>query len=331
MTDDRSTIERFERLVTSGVIVVAPVTVLSALLFYFGYVSSRSQYEYFGLDVDTIGLGTRDYVMRSPQPLLMPLLGLALVGITLLVMHTSVRRRIASAVAGLDDDDPTRAASAARTAESTTRLARVSVATGLAVLGIGIGLLLFYAQVREWRLYNLVAPLLITIGAALIAYGSRVQELIRRLSAQTRSADEQAASVPPALVYAHRSELLRRASRLLLYLIITAGIFWTTATVAQGTGRGLARYQAQNLDQLPSVILDTKERLYLRSPGIEETVLPASEGQTFHYRYRNLRLLIHGNDRMFLVPNQWSPSDTTLVVVLDGSVRIQFQFQNQPP
>jgi hypothetical protein len=63
----------------------------------------------------------------------------------------------------------------------------------------------------------------------------------------------------------------------------------------------------------------------------EPTVLPQSEGQTFHYRYRNLRLLIVGKDRMFLVPNSWSASDSTLVVPLDGSVRVQFQFQNSPP
>ena len=84
-------------------------------------------------------------------------------------------------------------------------------------------------------------------------------------------------------------------------------------------------------DDLPSVILDTKERLFLHDAGIEETVLPPSGGQTFHYRYRGLRLLIEGQDRMFLVPDRWSASDTTLIVPLDGSVRVQFQFQNQPP
>src|SRR6476620_8009654 len=54
--------------------IVAPATALSALLFYFGYVSTRAQYLYFGLDVDTIGPSTQAFVMRSPQPLLVPLL-----------------------------------------------------------------------------------------------------------------------------------------------------------------------------------------------------------------------------------------------------------------
>ena len=58
--------------------IVAPATALSTLLFYFGYVSTRAQYLYFGLDVDTIGLSTQAFVMRSPQPLLVPVLVLFL-------------------------------------------------------------------------------------------------------------------------------------------------------------------------------------------------------------------------------------------------------------
>ncbi len=115
---------------------------------------------------------------------------------------------------------------------------------------------------------------------------------------------------------------------MLICVVIAASIFWATATIAQWSGRGLAIYSVDHLDNLPSVILDTKERLFLRDPGIEETVLPPSEGQTFHYRYRGLRLLIEGQDRMFLIPDQWSQYDSTLIVPLDGSVRIQFQFQN---
>src|SRR6266480_4436990 len=69
---------------------VAPITVISALLFYFGYVSSRAQYAYFGVDVDTIGLSTQDYVMRSPQPLLVPLLTLVMIAVALVALHLAV-------------------------------------------------------------------------------------------------------------------------------------------------------------------------------------------------------------------------------------------------
>ena len=107
--------------------------------------------------------------------------------------------------------------------------------------------------------------------------------------------------------------------------------FWATATTAQYSGRGLAKSDAKQLDRFPVVILDTKERLHLHSPGVEETALQPSAGQTFNYRYRGMRLLIVGENRLFLVPQQWNASDTTLVVPLDESIRVQFQFQNDPP
>ena len=285
---------QFERWVRTGASIVAPATALSAVLFYFGYVSARAQYEYFGIDVDTVGLGTQDYIMRSPQPLLVPLLVLTTLGIGVLTLLSTTR------------------AWAVRHNKQARRLARACSTAGMILFGSGVVLLLTYFQWQHWEMYALVTPLSIGTGAALLAYAGRVRALVR---------------TPPG----RRPTLLRHSSDVLVFVVIAIGVFWTTATVAQWSGRGLAMRQARELDQLPSVILDTKERLFLRSPGIEERVLAESPGQTFRYRYRNLRLLIHGNNRMFLVPHHWSPSNSTLVVELDGTVRVQFQFENQHP
>jgi hypothetical protein len=203
---------------------------------------------------------------------------------------------------------------------------------GLAVLIAGVVLLFTYSHFRNWALYPLVTPLLIALGAAIIAYTSHVLNLLQRLQDQQALATAKDAgpvrTTPP---HAGSSILARRTASVLISVVIAASIFWATATVAQWSGLGLAHYDAEHFGNLPNVILDTKERLFLREPDIEETVLPPSEGQTFHYRYRGLRLLIEGQDRMFLVPDAWSASDSTLIVPLDGSVRVQFQFQNQPP
>ena len=334
MADEELPGSQVERWISFGATIVAPVTVLGALLFYFGYVSSRSQYAYFGVDVDTIGLSTQDYIMRSPQPLLVPLLVLTLAGAGLLMLDATVRRRTASAVA--DAADEANAAKPdlgpAQYVEQIRHIARRSVIFGLAVLTAGVVLLFTYSLVRGWALYGMVTPLLLGLGAALIAYASRVLNLLQFQQAQqTPASAKDPGPTRARLAHADSSVLARRTANVLIYVLIAASIFWITATVAQWSGRGLAEYDAQHLDNLPSVILDTKERLFLRDPGIEETVLPTSQGQTFHYRYRHLRLLIEGHDRMFLVPNDWSASDSTLIVPLDDSVRVQFQFQNQPP
>src|SRR5919205_4311159 len=99
MADEEASDEngRVERLISWAASVVAPLSVLTAVLFYFGYASSRAQYEYFGIDVDTIGLSTQDYVMRSPAPLLTPLLVLVLIGVAVATVHDAVRRRLRAA------------------------------------------------------------------------------------------------------------------------------------------------------------------------------------------------------------------------------------------
>jgi hypothetical protein len=283
------------------------LSLITALLFYFGYAASRAQYRYFGIDVDTIGLSTQDFVMRSPQVLLAPLLGLLLIGLLVAVGHAAVRRRVTAAQAVGPEAQPEARAGAARSLRRTERARRAVLATGFGLLLAGALLLVAYPLVGEWIAYALVTPLLMAAGAALAGYGFRLAALL------------------------HGRNRNRRTSVVATWLVLTASVFWATATLAEASGRGLARDTAQHLDRLPGVILDTTERLYLTSPGVEERALPVLPGQTFLYRYRHLRLLIEGSDRLFLVPDTWSASDSTLVVPLNGSVRVQFRFVDDPP
>lgn len=334
MADDRSSGSQLGQWISTGATIVAPVTVLSALLFYFGYVSSSSEYAYFGVDVDTIGLSTQGYIMRSPQTLLVPLLVFPLVGAGFLTLNGAIRRRIASRIVHTADEANTAKSGGdpARDTKHIQHMVQGARLFGLAVLTVGVILLFVYPYLHGWTLYGLVTPLLIALGAAVIAYASRVLTLLQRLQEQQAPGTAKDAGPNRArLAHEDSSVVARRIAGALIYVVMAASIFWATATVAQWSGRGIAQYAAEHFDDLPSVILDTKERLFLRDPGIEETVLPPSEGQTFHYRYRGLRLLIEGQDRMFLVPDRWSASDSTLIVPLDGSVRVQFQFQNQSP
>ena len=279
MADQRSQAERW---VSFAAGIVTPVTLITALLFYFGYVSSRSQYEYFGIDVDAIGLSTQDYVMRSPQPLLVPLLVLSLIAVAGLLLHNAIRAR-----AGL------------------VAVRRAQLAA-IVVLALGVLGLFLYPVLGGVAYYALVVPLVIGLAAAVLGYLSYLTTRLLDLKPQV------------ALIA-------------LLTVVTMSCAFWATATTAQYSGRGLAKSNAEHLDRLPVVILDSKERLHLRSPGVEETALRPSEGQTFNYRYRGMRLLIVGENRLFLVPQRWNASNTTLVVPLDDSIRVQFQLQNDPP
>ena len=327
MATDKSAGAQFEHWASLIGTIAAPITVLGALLFYFGYVSSASEYAYFGINVDTIGLSTQAYIMRSPQTLLVPLLVLTLASAGFLTLNAAVHKRITAAV--------TTDASAiqAQRVRRIKRIAQRSRLFGLVAVTVGFIMLFAYTYLRDWPLYGLVTPLLIGIGAGIVAYSSHILNLLDRLQGQQKWYTAKDTSSAWSVNNQDGGSLLaRRTAGVFVYVMIAASVFWATATVAQWSGRGLAEYAAIHFDALPSVILDTKESLFLHDPPVvKETRLPKSEGQIFHYRYRGLRLLIVGQDRMFLVPAVWSPSDSTLIVPLDGSMRVQFQFENQAP
>ncbi len=282
----------FEKWWSFGSTIIAPATLLSTLLFYFGYVSSRAQYRYFGVDVDTAGLSTQDYVMRSPQALLVPLLTIALGGGVLLLLHRVVRRHPPPPI-----------------------VVRLFLGVAGVALVVGVGLIVAFARLGGWPYYPLVTPLAIAAGSAGVLYGIRLPGAPNLLRA---APDESAA--------------LSRGILACALVVVVACLFWATATLAQWTGTGNGMRTARHLSELAPVTLDTQERLILaRGVDIVETSLPAEKGDRYRYRYTNLRLLIQGDGLLFLVPGTWSPSNSTLVVPLDGSVRVWFRFVSQPP
>ena len=291
MADAASRAAMFDKWWSFGSTIIAPATLLSTLMFYFGYVSSRVEFRYFGLDVDTLGLSTQDYVSRSPQTLLVPLLAISLGGASLLLLHLAVRRH-----------------------PPPVPVVRAFLVGAFLCVLLGVVLIVGYGAFGSWAAYPLVTPLLLAAGSAGVLYGMRLPGAPESM----RPTDEEGV-------------WLRRGVLAFALVAIVTCLFWATATVAQWTALGNAMNTARNLDDLPPVILDTRERLFLKDGIVQETALPAGEADRFHYRYRGLRVLIQGGDNLFLVPERWSPSDSTLMVPLDGSVRVQFRFVNQPP
>jgi hypothetical protein len=258
--------------VLSGV--VAPVTLVTAVLFYFGYVSTRAQFAYFGVDVDTLGFSTQDFVLRAPQSLLVPTLALLLVSVVLVVLDGAVRRRVG------------------RAGEATARrVLRYAVGGGLALLAAGIALVALYPLLDSWVPYPLVTPLVIGLGALVLERGLAWRRPAAGGDGVRRS----------------------RVERPMLLLVVVAAAFWATATVAQWSGTGAAQELAADLTALPEVVVDTTERLHPGDATIEELPLEP-DGDGYAYRYRGLRLLAAGEDSLLVVPWRWTPSGSTFVL-----------------
>jgi hypothetical protein len=280
-----------ERWLSLAGSVIAPTTLITALLFYFGYVSALQQYAYFGIDINAIGLSTQDYLLRSPEALFLPIGVLLVTGLLALWMHAALTRMA-------------RPGGYRRLRNCAWAL--VVVGTALFARGV-VGVLIPDVARRE---VVATTPTCLGVGIALVAYG-------RRLTYHQRAAPKHDAS---------RQLWIERGGLALVIGLIVLSTFWASTSFAAAYGRGRAVTLAERLSHRPGVIVDTKERLWIRHPGVQETKLAAEGSQEYHYRYRGLRLLIQSKDRMFLVPETWSQNqDTaTLVAPMDNTVRIQF-------
>lgn len=61
--------------------IVAPTTLVTGLLFFFGWGHAYWFFHYFGVDSAFLGLGRTDYLMRSVDGLFLPLAGVAVLGL----------------------------------------------------------------------------------------------------------------------------------------------------------------------------------------------------------------------------------------------------------
>lgn len=301
MTEGRS-VEQWLNLAGS---IAAPTGLVSALLFYFGYASTRAKYAFFGVDVDVVGLGTRDFLLRSPQPLFAPFVILALLGLLAARLHITIHRTLESPQG--------EASSHTLRHILLARVARLFEGLGAIALGTGVALLVGAAWLSSWTLFDMVTPATLMCGVLFVTYGRHVRIVAKN-----------ARIVGPP----RNSAGLGRTVWVLCAVVLSGSAFWATSTLAEWSGRGQAISLSGRFGELPRVILDTKERLYIQNAIIRESLLPPESSQTFRFRYRNLRLLVEGEGRLFLVPEVWSRSGTTLVVPLDGDVRVQFQFQS---
>ena len=265
--------------------IVAPTTVVTALLYYYGYVATYARFGYFGVDLATLRLPTQELVLRSVAVLYVPCAVILILGIAYLLARNRTRTALASP-------------------SLWPRLRRIGwgalLLGGIALLRAVVGIVVPDVAEKE---FPATTPITLGVGVLALLYGRHLL---------TRTAARQGDGVPESAVV------------LLGAGVVVLSLFWAANTFAAAYGRGQAEVDSERLSSRPAVTLDTKERLYLNAACAEETLLPADSEQTFRYRHRGLRLLTVGSDRLFLVPDRWSDGCDVLVVPDDDSVRIQF-------
>jgi hypothetical protein len=263
--------------------VLIPAGLLTAVLYYFGYVREQALFSHFGIDLSIVGFSTTDYLVRSTSTVFFPLATVLVLGVAAIAVHYLFVYLLP------------------RLNDRWRRVVWVSLgalAFVLLVAGV-VGL-----QRRTNPAFGpLFAPIALASGAFLLEYTTEM--------VQTHE------SVPDQLSTVLAStQTVRRG---LLAALALVAVFWTTTTVAQQRGIAAANAIEISLPIHPQAIVYSRTRLQITGPGVTLSRLDASNA-AFAYRYSGLRTLVHAGGRWFLLPAGWTRDNGATVIVLPDSV-----------
>jgi len=271
---------------------LANVTVVTALLVYFGWRRAETHAARLGIDESILGMSTREYVLRSVGPVLVLLVGVGAGGLVWLSIEPRLTVWLRSA--GQSGSKPD--VGGARGA----RLSVLLLSNAWLLLPAGVLLLGYVWPVPAFVLF----PVSIGVGVLLLSY------------ARTRPWDP----ADPRLGQGRRPWTLAFVG-----VLVLVTLFWTASNYAEVMGRRLADDFAGNVRGLPGVSVHSERRIHLQGPGVREVVLPGNEGRPV-YRYEGLRLLEHAGGKYFLVSDGWTMQQGVVFILRDGDEGLRFDF-----
>jgi hypothetical protein len=300
--------------------IVAPSTFVTALLYYFGYHHAYWFFDYFGVNSTMLGFGPADYLMRSLDALFVPMLVTAGAGVAALWGHELLRARLT-------------AGPPPRVLRTALPIAEV---TGLLLTTVGIWSALDSGAVL--RRYLLAAPGSIAFGVILLAY---TRQLRRVLPAETPAPDpppaggddsaEPAAPAPaappdpsPAPPPGRRPEWANITEWAAVSVLVGLSLIWAANDYAAAVGWGRAEQLATELPTSTTAVLYSDRSLDIAIPGVREFHCE-NDKSAYPYRYEGLTLVLQSSDQYVLLPQNWTPSTgTALVLPRSETIRLEF-------
>jgi hypothetical protein len=262
-----------------------PVTIGTALLFYFGWARTSAQAHQLGVDDGVFGYSTEEYVLRSIDSLFLPIVATAVMGIVAVLLH---RRLIAGVATGR------------RWRQFLANLVVIAARPACVLLPIA-----GWAAELAWpRLSGLILPLGLVFGLLLTSYSVTLRRELHPDKASPRST--------PIRV-------------MMTILIIAALFWWVSQFAAVvGRGLAYHNADDLDAGRLVGVVVYSPKDLQISAPGVNVTHLDGDSSE-YAFRYDGLSLLERSDGRLFLLPAGWSIDDGTLVVLADdNTIRIEY-------
>ena len=291
-TPDADSSGSLRRMLQTVATVIGPATLVSAMAFYFGWVSTNATFTYFGLDASVLGLTVQEIVLSSTDAVFIPLGAILLIALAAIALHSVLIRWT------------DRGGEAAVRVE---RLSRAMLVLGAVLLLLGIWAALEPLPFRTPFLFQQLSS---GMGIALLGYGLYIRRRVRATALPGGDSPEQ--------------RRLWSAGMALVWLIIALSLFWAMSEYAKALGRGRAQQLALGLGRQPSVVVYAQRDLHLGGPGVVKRTLRGEEA-AYRFRYSGLTFLVRSGGKYFLVPAGWTTSTGRVVVLPDtDAVRVEF-------
>lgn len=279
--------------------VVAPTTLATALLVYFGWSRTSTTYGSFGIDWAVLDFSIQDYLLRSISGTFTPAAALLLALLVALPAHTLLGHLLA---------------------RHRARTGRVLVARVVAGTIAGLGAVLTvlgvlgFSDVLVFRTSWPLVPSMLGAGVLLLWYSPHLY----------------GAATHQALPFVGSRTPVHDAWRIMLGLFVVLTLFWAVAVYGRAVGYEEAVRIAQEPRALTGVVVYSAQSLRLDGVGVTETPLPVVETR-YKFRYDGLRMLVRSRDQVVLLPAAWRPGSRAVVLADDPDVRVEFYLGVRPP
>jgi hypothetical protein len=272
--------------------VVAPTTLLTALMVYFGRLEAAAFFWYLGVQVTVLDLTVQDYLINSVDGLLTPLIVAAAAALLVLWFHQLVL-----------------AALPARARWITLRaLAPSAAIAGLSLVSLAIPVFPAFPEGRGLSL---------ALGVLLLAYAAR---LLRLLIAERRPGQVQR-HAPPGMAVAEWGAV---------FIAVSVGLFWAIGSYAIGVGLGRAQQFEATLSSRLDVVIYSEKRLSLQAPGVREVPCQYPDA-AYRFRYEGLKIVpLQSGNQYLLLPAGWTHANGAAILIpRSDKVRLEFSQPGQ--
>lgn len=285
----------------------AVLTLVTAVMFYFGWRRSDVQARQMGLDVSLFGYSSQDYILRSISSLYLPLLVLLGTIFGWLWLHFRVVRLVRSDVLA-----PPGRRAAATACTSWVAVAGAVCAAGCVLFALDAGTSAPPAPVA-WLAGRLrdnqwVVPLALVVATLTAAYFWWIHGQLQPSPLAAASPLWQTL-LPAALIAG----------------TVALGGFWMLEEYAAAVGRGYAQQLSAGVDGLARTVVLSPTPLGIEAPGVHEERIGAAGSPDVRYRTTGMRLLARSGGKVILVHDGWAPATGT-VIVLSDSDALSWQF-----